>query len=47
LEDDRDAGVEHALNMVEQLRRTNVVEGVHLVPVTRVVQVAERLRLGR
>ncbi|MCW2549209.1 MAG: methylenetetrahydrofolate reductase, partial [Mycobacterium sp.] len=36
LEDDRDAGVEHALNMVEQLRRTNVVEGVHLVPVTRV-----------
>jgi methylenetetrahydrofolate reductase (NADPH) len=46
LEDDRDAGVEHALNMVEELRRTNVVEGVHLVPVTRVVQVAERLRLA-
>jgi 5,10-methylenetetrahydrofolate reductase len=47
LERDRDAGVEHALNMVEQLRRTNAVEGVHLVPVTRIVQVAERLRLGR
>jgi methylenetetrahydrofolate reductase (NADPH) len=47
LETDRDAGVEHALTMVEELRRTNVVEGVHLVPVTRVVQVAERLRLGR
>jgi methylenetetrahydrofolate reductase (NADPH) len=47
LEDDRDAGVDHALSMVEELRRRNVVEGVHLVPVARVVQVAERLRLGR
>jgi methylenetetrahydrofolate reductase (NADPH) len=47
LETDRDAGVEHALTMVEELRGSNVVEGVHLVPVTRVVQVAERLRLRR
>ena len=46
LEDDPDAGVDHALGMVQELRQTSVVEGVHLVPVTRVVQVAERLRLG-
>jgi methylenetetrahydrofolate reductase (NADPH) len=46
LEKDRDAGVEHSLGMIEELRRVNVVEGVHLVPVTRVVQMAERLRQG-
>jgi methylenetetrahydrofolate reductase (NADPH) len=47
LESDADAGVEHALRMVDELRQVNVVEGVHLVPVTRVVQVAERLRQAR
>ncbi len=46
LDRDRDAGVEYALTMVEQLRQSGGVEGVHLVPVTRVVQVAERLRLA-
>lgn len=46
LEDDADAGVDHALKMIDELRRANIVEGVHLVPVTRVVQVAERLRLA-
>jgi 5,10-methylenetetrahydrofolate reductase len=44
LEDDRDAGVEHALQLVEQLERSNAYDGVHLVPATRVTQVAERLR---
>ena len=47
LETDRDAGVEHSLRMIEDLRQANVVEGVHLVPVTRVIQVAERLRRAR
>lgn len=47
LETDRDAGVDHSLGMIDQLREANVVEGVHLVPVTRVVQVAERLRQAR
>ena len=47
LETDPDAGVEHTLRMIEELRRVKVVEGVHLVPVTRVVQVAERLRQAR
>lgn len=46
LDGDRDAGVEYALSMVEELRQSGGVEGVHLVPVTRVVQVAERLRLA-
>jgi methylenetetrahydrofolate reductase (NADPH) len=47
LESDADAGVDHALRMVDELRQASVVEGVHLVPVTRVVQVAERLRQTR
>ena len=45
LEADRDAGVDFALNMVEEIRASSAIEGVHLVPVTRIVQVAERLRL--
>lgn len=45
LESDRDAGVDFALDMVEEIRDSRVIEGVHLVPVTRFAQVAERLRL--
>lgn len=41
----RDAGVDFALNMVEEIRDSRAIEGVHLVPVTRTVQVAERLRV--
>jgi 5,10-methylenetetrahydrofolate reductase len=47
LEHDRDAGVDFAFRMMGELREAGGIEGVHLVPVTRVVQVAERLRLGR
>ena len=47
LESDPDAGVDFALQMLTDLRNTGRIEGVHLVPVTRVVQVAERLRLAR
>lgn len=47
LERDRDAGVEFALNMMSDLRQAGEIEGVHLVPVTRIVQVAERLRRDR
>jgi len=44
LEDDPDAGVEQALARVAQLEASGVYDGVHLIPVTRVAQVAERLR---
>lgn len=47
LEDDADAGVEYALNMIDEIAVTRAIEGVHLVPVTRIVQVAERLRQRR
>ena len=45
LDSDRDAGVDFALDMVESIRASGAIEGVHLVPVTRIVQLAERLRL--
>jgi 5,10-methylenetetrahydrofolate reductase len=45
LDSDPDAGVDFALDLVEQIRDSRAIEGVHLVPVTRIVQVAERLRL--
>ncbi|MCW2570890.1 MAG: methylenetetrahydrofolate reductase, partial [Frankiales bacterium] len=45
LDDDRDAGVDFALGMIDEIAGTGAIEGVHLVPVTRVMQVAERLRL--
>lgn len=44
LVDNRDAGVDYALNLLERLRETGVYDGVHLIPVTRGAQVAERLR---
>ena len=44
LEADRDAGVDYALELVARLRQSEIYDGVHLVPVTRVAQVAERLR---
>ena len=47
LDDDRDAGVDYALNMIDEIAMTRAIEGVHLVPVTRTVQVAEKLRLAR
>jgi hypothetical protein len=37
--------VDFALGMIDEIASTRAIEGVHLVPVTRVVQVAERLRL--
>jgi 5,10-methylenetetrahydrofolate reductase len=45
LDDDRDAGVDFALNMIDEIAAARTLEGVHLVPVTRIAQVAERLRL--
>jgi 5,10-methylenetetrahydrofolate reductase len=45
LDADPDAGVDFALDLVEEIRDSRAIEGVHLVPVTRIVQVAERLRL--
>lgn len=47
LEADRDAGVDHALGLVQALEESGTYDGVHLVPVTRVAQVAERLRAAR
>ena len=44
LESDRDAGVEYALTMLSELRSADGIAGAHLVPVTRIAQVAERLR---
>jgi 5,10-methylenetetrahydrofolate reductase len=44
LEQDSDAGVDFALDMVEQCRQSDAVEGVHLAPVARIVEVAGRLR---
>jgi methylenetetrahydrofolate reductase (NADPH) len=47
LETDTNAGVDHALELVSGLRSSGGVDGVHLVPVTRVAQVAERLSKSR
>jgi len=43
LEDDRDAGVDAACELVEQIRASNAFAGVHLIPVGRYRQVAARL----
>jgi methylenetetrahydrofolate reductase (NADPH) len=43
LERDRDAGVDFACRMVTELRDSNAVDGVHLVPVSRYREVAARL----
>jgi 5,10-methylenetetrahydrofolate reductase len=43
VERDRDAGVEHACELVLEIRDSGAFEGVHLVPVSRYRQVAARL----
>jgi 5,10-methylenetetrahydrofolate reductase len=48
LETDRNAGVDAACELVEKFRESEVVDGVHLIPVTRYREVAARLeRTGR
>jgi methylenetetrahydrofolate reductase (NADPH) len=43
LEDDRDAGVDAACDLVDQIRDAGGFDGVHLIPVGRYRQVAARL----
>jgi 5,10-methylenetetrahydrofolate reductase len=43
LEHDRDAGVELACDLVEQIRSSGAFDGVHLIPVGRYREVAARL----
>jgi methylenetetrahydrofolate reductase (NADPH) len=43
LEHDRDAGVELACDLVEQIRESGAFDGVHLIPVSRYREVAARL----
>lgn len=44
LEDDRDAGVDHAVEMIAALRSRGAFAGAHVVPVSRYRQLAERLQ---
>lgn len=44
LESDPDYGIEFALEQIESVRDSGLFDGVHLVPVTRFRQIAERLR---
>ena len=46
VEADRDAGVEIAAELVEQVRDSGAFDGVHLVPVSRYRQMATRLAHG-
>jgi methylenetetrahydrofolate reductase (NADPH) len=43
LDADRDAGVEFACRMVDEVRESGVFDGVHLIPVSRYREVAARL----
>jgi 5,10-methylenetetrahydrofolate reductase len=43
LEHDRNAGVDAACELVERIRESGALEGVHLIPVTRYREVAARL----
>jgi methylenetetrahydrofolate reductase (NADPH) len=43
LEADRDAGVDFACELVDEIRQSGAFDGVHLVPVARYRQVADRL----
>lgn len=47
LNDDRDAGVELAVELVERIRASGRFDGVHLVPVGRYADVARRMRAPR
>lgn len=44
LDDDPDYGVDMALDQIEELRASGAFDGVHLIPVGRYRQIAERLR---
>jgi len=43
LEQDRDAGVEIACDLVEQIKETEAFDGVHLIPVSRYREMATRI----
>jgi len=43
LDNDRDAGVEYACQMVTEIRNSEAFDGVHLIPVSRYREIAERL----
>jgi 5,10-methylenetetrahydrofolate reductase len=43
LEQDRDAGVEIARDLVEQIKETQAFDGVHLIPVSRYREMATRI----
>jgi hypothetical protein len=47
LEQDRNAGVDAACELVESIRESGALDGVHLIPVTRYREVAARLEQGR
>jgi 5,10-methylenetetrahydrofolate reductase len=47
LENDRDAGVDAACELVEGIRESGALDGVHLIPVTRFREVAARLEQTR
>ena len=47
LENDRNAGVDTACEMVERIRESGALDGVHLIPVTRFREVAARLEQTR
>ena len=44
LDDDPDAGIELACRQIEEIKESGAFDGVHLVPVGKYRQVAERLR---
>ncbi|MGH2698947.1 MAG: methylenetetrahydrofolate reductase, partial [Actinomycetota bacterium] len=44
LESDPEYGIDFALEQIETIRDTGIFDGVHLVPVTRFRQMAERLK---
>jgi 5,10-methylenetetrahydrofolate reductase len=47
LEQDRNAGVDAACELVERIRESGALDGVHLIPVTRYREVAARLEQDR
>ena len=47
LEQDRNAGVDAACDLVERIRESGALDGVHLIPVTRYREVAARLERAR
>ncbi len=44
LDADRDAGVHRAIELIDKVRESQAFDGVHLVPVSRYADIAERLR---